>query len=101
MFAGIRTARGPQGQPKTDRKGPRAAIFMLADVIELHALIIGATAAEAADQLRNPRRLGERDRTARNLCHYQRAQAWRSRQPSWRTGSQRTTVGTPDATKTA
>jgi hypothetical protein len=25
----------------------------LADVLELHALIIGATAAEAADQLRN------------------------------------------------
>jgi hypothetical protein len=31
----------------------------LADILELHALIIGATAAEAADQLRNRAGFGE------------------------------------------
>jgi death-on-curing protein len=45
----------------------------LADVLELHALIIGATAAEAADQLRN--RIGLESAIARpeTYGHYQDA----------------------------
>lgn len=60
----------------------------LADVLELHALIIGATAAEASDQLRN--RAGLESALARpeTYAHYQDADL-RSRPPSWRTGSQR------------
>lgn len=60
----------------------------LADIIELHALIIGATAAEAADQLRNGAGL-ERDRRGLKPMPTTRTQIWRSKPPSLRMGSQR------------
>lgn len=42
--------------------------LMLADVLELHALIIGATAGRGGRPAAQPRRPGERDRTTRNVC---------------------------------
>jgi death-on-curing protein len=45
----------------------------LADVLELHALIIGATAAEAADQLRNRAGLESAIARTETYAHYQDA----------------------------
>jgi len=45
----------------------------LADVLELHALIIGATAAEAADQLRNRAGLESAIARPETYAHYQDA----------------------------
>lgn len=45
----------------------------LADVLELHALIIGATAAEAADQLRNRAGLWSAIARPETYAHYQDA----------------------------
>jgi death-on-curing protein len=45
----------------------------LADVLELHALIIGATAAEAADQLRNRAGLESAIARPETYAHYQEA----------------------------
>jgi len=45
----------------------------LADVLELHALIIGATAAEAADQLRNRTGLESAIARPETYAHYQDA----------------------------
>jgi death on curing protein len=45
----------------------------LADVLELHALIIGATAAEAADQLRNRDGLESALARPETYAHYQDA----------------------------
>jgi death-on-curing protein len=56
------------------QSGEFAPVYLtLADVLELHALIIGATAAEAADQLRN--RAGLESALARpeTYAHYQDA----------------------------
>lgn len=56
------------------RSGEFEPVYLtLADVLELHALIIGATAAEAADQLRN--RAGLEGALARpeTYAHYQDA----------------------------
>lgn len=57
-----------------DQPGEFEPVYLtLADVLELHALIIGATAAEAADQLRN--RAGLESAIARpgTYAHYQDA----------------------------
>ena len=60
----------------------------LTDVLELHALIIGTTAPEAADQLRN--RAGLESAIARpEPMPTTRRQTLHSRLPSWRTESQR------------
>jgi death-on-curing protein len=45
----------------------------LADVLELHAVIIGATAAEAADQLRNRAGLESAIARPETYAHYQEA----------------------------
>jgi death-on-curing protein len=45
----------------------------VADVLELHALIIGATTAEAADQLRNRSGLESALARPETYAHYQRA----------------------------
>jgi death-on-curing protein len=45
----------------------------LADILELHALIIGATAAEAADQLRNRAGLESAIARPETYVHYQEA----------------------------
>jgi death-on-curing protein len=47
--------------------------LMLADVLELHALIIGATATEAADQLRNRAGLESAIARPETYAHYQDA----------------------------
>ena len=71
------------------RSGEFEPVYLtLADVLELHGLIIGATATEAADQLRN--RAGLESALARpeTYAHYQDA-AWHSKRLCWRTGSPR------------
>lgn len=60
----------------------------LGNILELHALIIGATVAEAADQLRNRAGLESAIARPETYAHYQ-ARTWRSRPRSWHTGSQR------------
>jgi hypothetical protein len=64
------------------------AYLTLADVLELHALIIGATASEAADQLRNGDGL-ESALARPEIMPTTRTQIWRSRLSFWRMGSQR------------
>jgi death on curing protein len=58
-----------EGQP-----GECEPVYLtLADVLELHALIIGATAAEAADQLRNRAGLESALARSETYAHYQDA----------------------------
>ncbi len=56
------------------RSGEFEPVYLtLADVLELHALIIGATAGEAADQLRNCAGLGGALARPETYAHYQDA----------------------------
>ncbi|HTB70001.1 MAG TPA: type II toxin-antitoxin system death-on-curing family toxin [Solirubrobacteraceae bacterium] len=56
------------------QSGEFAPVYLtLADVLELHALIIGATAAEAADQLRNRAGLESAIARPETYAHYQDA----------------------------
>jgi death-on-curing protein len=58
-----------EGQP-----GEIEPVYLtLGDVLELHALIIGATAAEAADQLRNETGLESALARPETYAHYQAA----------------------------
>jgi death-on-curing protein len=58
-----------EGQP-----GEIEPVYLtLGDVLELHALIIGATAAEAADQLRNEAGLESALARPETYAHYQAA----------------------------
>lgn len=57
-----------------DQSGEFEPVYLtLADVLELHALIIGATAAEAADQLRNRAGLESAITRPETYAHYQDA----------------------------
>ena len=60
----------------------------LPDVLNLYALIIGASASEAADQLRNRDGLQVRLRDQR-LTPTTSRRTWRSKPPSWLTASPR------------
>jgi death-on-curing protein len=57
-----------------DQPGEIEPVYLrLADVLELHALIIGATTAEAADQLRNRAGLESAIARPETYAHYQDA----------------------------